>query len=210
MGPFTPDAHGGFKYVSKITDQFARWTAGLLAGEHELRLQLLSPVCRINYHSLRWPSRSLACRQKGGNTRAKRSSRIAWKQASPRSLRPPTRLRKMACPRALAGPFAVWLAAFSSIVNSRPSCGGRSCSLRLNSAAVCHTPGLTWRRRSSGYMARRPIYRISRSSALELSSTSRMPRRWNPSPGRNAVRLQRERSALLPGLEPENSQGGGE
>ena len=28
--------------------------------------------------------------------------------------------------------------------------------------------------------------------------------------GRNAVRLQQGRSALLPGLEPENSQGGGE
>ena len=27
MGPFTPAAHGGYKYVSKITDQFFRWTA---------------------------------------------------------------------------------------------------------------------------------------------------------------------------------------
>ena len=27
MGPFTPEAYGGFKYVSKITDQFTRWTA---------------------------------------------------------------------------------------------------------------------------------------------------------------------------------------
>ena len=26
MGPFTPEAYGGFKYVSKITDQFIRWT----------------------------------------------------------------------------------------------------------------------------------------------------------------------------------------
>ena len=80
---------------------------------------------------------------KEGNTRAKRSSSIAWKRASPRSLRPPTRLRKMACPSALARPFAVWFADFSSTVNSRPSCGGSSCSLRLTSAIVCHTPGLT-------------------------------------------------------------------
>ena len=58
--------------------------------------------------------------------------------------------QKMACPRELAGPFAVWFAAFSSTLNSRPSCGGSSCSLRLNSATVCHPPGLTWRRRSSG------------------------------------------------------------
>ena len=27
MGPFTPEAYGSFKYVSKITDQFTRWTA---------------------------------------------------------------------------------------------------------------------------------------------------------------------------------------
>ena len=27
MGPFTPEAYGDFKYVSKTTDQFTRWTA---------------------------------------------------------------------------------------------------------------------------------------------------------------------------------------
>ena len=27
MGPFKPTAHGGFKFVSKITDQFTKWTA---------------------------------------------------------------------------------------------------------------------------------------------------------------------------------------
>ena len=27
MGPFPPEAYRGFKYVSKITDQFTRWTA---------------------------------------------------------------------------------------------------------------------------------------------------------------------------------------
>ena len=121
---------------------------------------------------------------KEGNARAKRSSRIAWKRASPRSLRPPTRLSKMASPSALAGPFAVWFAAFSSTVDSRPSCGGRSCSLQLTSAIVCHTPGLTWQRRSGSYTARGPTCRISRSSALGLSSTLRMPRSWNPSPGK--------------------------
>ena len=30
MGPFTPVAYAGFKYVSKITDQFPRWAAGCL------------------------------------------------------------------------------------------------------------------------------------------------------------------------------------
>ena len=41
------------------------------------------------------------------NTQAKRSSSIAWKWASPRSLRPPTRLSRMVCSSALAGPFVV-------------------------------------------------------------------------------------------------------
>ena len=27
MGPFKPTAHGGYKSVSKITDQFTKWTA---------------------------------------------------------------------------------------------------------------------------------------------------------------------------------------
>ena len=66
MGPSTPEAHGGFKYVIKITDQFKRWTAGLLAGQHKLRLQLIWPVRPINCHCLRWPSHSLACQQRRG------------------------------------------------------------------------------------------------------------------------------------------------
>ena len=79
---------------------------------------------------------------------------------------------------------SVRFAAFSLTVDSRPSCGGSSCSLRLTSATVCHILGLTWSRHPSGYTARRPIFRISRSSVLELSSTLRMPRSWNPSPGK--------------------------
>ena len=27
MGPFKPTAHSGYKFVSKITDQFTKWTA---------------------------------------------------------------------------------------------------------------------------------------------------------------------------------------
>ena len=50
--------------------------------------------------------------KKEGNARAKRSSSITWKRASPRHLRPPTHLSQMACPSALYGPFAVRLAAF--------------------------------------------------------------------------------------------------
>ena len=75
---------------------------------------------------------------KKGNTRAKRSRSIAWKWTSLRSSRPPIQLSKMACPSALARPFAVWLAAFSSTVDSHPSCGGAHahCGLPLQPFAT--------------------------------------------------------------------------
>ena len=152
MGPFTPEAYGGFKYVSKITDQFTRWTAVYLLEKKSSAFDSL----RLFVTSTAIPC-GAGVPTKERNTRAKRSSSITWKRAPPRSLRPPTRLSKMACSSALAGPFAVWFAAFPSTVDSRSSCGGSSCSLRLTSATVCHTPGLTWRRRSSGYTTKRPI-----------------------------------------------------
>ena len=209
MGPFTPEAYGVSNTSSRLQ---TRSPSGPPSTCWRTRAAHSTPSACSSHQllSLAVAESFAGVQIKERNARAKRSSSIAWKQASPRSLRPPTRLSKMACPGALAGLSAIWFAAFSSTVDSRPSCRGSSCSLRLTAATVCHTPGLTWRRRSSGYTARRPICRISSSSALEHSSTSRMTRSWNPSPGRNAVWLQRGRSALLSGLEPENSQGGGE
>ena len=147
MGPFTPEAYEGFSNTSPRSQTSS--PGGLPSTCWRTRAAH-STAFACSSHQL--PSLAAAesfagVPTKEGNTRAKRSSSIAWKRASPRSLRPPTRLSKTTCPSALAGPFAIWFAAFSSTVDSRPCCGESSCSLRLTSATVCHTPDLTWRRR---------------------------------------------------------------
>ena len=116
---------------------------------------------------------------KAENTRAKRSSRIAWKRESLWSLRPSARLRKMACPSALAGPFAVWCAAFSSTVDFHQSCGESSCLLRLNIASVCRTPGLTWRRRYGKKANLSHLKIIGARSFVHIKDAKKMkPKSW--------------------------------
>ena len=181
IDPFTPEAYGGFKYVSNITDQFTRWTAVYLLENEScafdsFRLFVSSTVIPCGGRVICWRA------DKGGEYTSKVFKQYCLKTGITQEFAATNTLSNMACPSALAGPFAVWFAAFSSKVDSGPSCGGSSCSLRLTAETVCHTSGLTWRHRSSGYTVRRPICCISRSSALELSSTSRMPRSWNPSP----------------------------
>ena len=130
IGPFTPEAYGGFNRSSRSQNSSP---GGLPSTCWRTRA---SHSTYFTCWSHRLSSLSAAESFAGvpikeGNTRAKRSSSIAWKHAFPRILRPPTCLSKMACPSAFAGPFSVWFAAFSSTVDSRPSCGGRSCLLRL-------------------------------------------------------------------------------
>ena len=127
MGLIHPRGLRGFQIRQQDHRPVHQVDRRLLAGEQELRIRLLSPVRHIRCHTLRRPSHSLACRQRRGIHELSVQAVFAWKRASPRSLRPPARLSKMACPSALAGPFAVWLAAFSSTVDSRSSCGGSSC-----------------------------------------------------------------------------------
>ena len=59
MSPFTPEAHGGFKYVSKITDQFNRWTAVYLLENKScafdpFRLIVTSTVIPCGGRVIRW------------------------------------------------------------------------------------------------------------------------------------------------------------
>ena len=77
--------------------------------------------------------------------------------------------------------------------------GGDSCSRWFTSVAVCRTPDLTWKLRSSGCVARRPISHTSRSSGQELSSTSRMTRNWNPSPGKGFCAASAQRKPFPAG-----------
>ena len=59
MGPFTPEAYGGFKYVSKITDQSTRWTAVYLLENKSyafdsFRLFVSSTVIPCGSRVIRW------------------------------------------------------------------------------------------------------------------------------------------------------------
>ena len=59
MGPFKPTAHGGYKFVSKMTGQFTKWTAvHLLCSKDQARasLQLFvtSTVIPLNKGTIRW------------------------------------------------------------------------------------------------------------------------------------------------------------
>ena len=59
MGSFTPEAYGGFKYVSKITDQLTRWTAVYLPENKNcafdsFRLFVTSAVIPCGGRVIRW------------------------------------------------------------------------------------------------------------------------------------------------------------
>ena len=59
MGPFPPEAIGGYKYVSKITDEYTEWTAVyLLTNKNQalqsLRLFVGSTVIPFGGHIVRW------------------------------------------------------------------------------------------------------------------------------------------------------------
>ena len=183
MGPFTPEAYRGFKHVSKIIDQFTRGTAVYLLENKScafdsFRLFVTSTVIPCGGRVIRWRA------DKEEEYTSEAFKQYCLETGITQEFTATNTPQQNGVSEGVGGPFAGRFAAFSSTVDSCPSCGGSSSSLRLTSATVCHTPGLTWRRCSSGYTERRPICRISRSSALELSSTSRMPRSWNPSPGK--------------------------
>ena len=59
MGPFSPMVLGGYKYVSKISDEYTKWTTVELLTNKNQVLQLLelfvgSTVIPFGDHSVRW------------------------------------------------------------------------------------------------------------------------------------------------------------
>ena len=59
MGPFTPEAYGGFKYASTIIDQFTRWTVVYLLENKSFafdsfRLSVASTVMPCSGRVIRW------------------------------------------------------------------------------------------------------------------------------------------------------------
>ena len=69
MGPLKPTAHGGYKFVSKITDHFTKWTAVYVPCS---KYQALAPAfCHFNRDTSRQTHHQMACRH-GKQTHGRR------------------------------------------------------------------------------------------------------------------------------------------
>ena len=155
IGPFTPEVDGGFKYFSKITDQFTRWTAVYL---------LENKSCAFDSFRLFVTSTVIPC---GG--------RVSWRDEKGGEYTSEA-FKQYCLETGITQEFAAVNTPQQSCVSERV--GRTFCSmvrcplvdnglppkvweqLMLTAAYLCnrmpHT-GLTWRRPSSGYTARRPI-----------------------------------------------------
>ena len=60
MGPFTPVAIGGYKYVSKIIDEYTKWT---VVDQQEQSSSVTLTIRRLDGHTLRRPDRTFSRRQ---------------------------------------------------------------------------------------------------------------------------------------------------
>ena len=96
MGPFTPEAYGGFKYVSKILDQVIRWTDVYLLENKSFafdffRLFVTSTIIACGGLVIRWHT------DKEGEYTSEAFKQYCLetgKRASPRILRPPNTPQK--------------------------------------------------------------------------------------------------------------------
>ena len=142
MGAFTPEAYEGFKYASKITDQFTRWTVVYLLENksctfNTFRLFVTLTVIPCGGRVIRWRADEeeeytseafkqyyleTGITQEFGATNTPEQNDVSERVG--RTLR-----RMIRC----------------LLVDSGlpPKLAGSSCSLRLTSATVCHTPRLT-------------------------------------------------------------------
>ena len=60
IGPFTPVATGGYKYVSKIIDMYTKWT---VVDQQEQSSSVALTIRRLDGHALRPPDRTFSRRQ---------------------------------------------------------------------------------------------------------------------------------------------------
>ena len=182
MDPFTPEAYGGFKYVSKITDQFTRWTGVYL---------LENKSCAFNSFCLFVTSTVIPC---GGRV-------IRWRTDKRRKYTSEA-FKLYSLETGTIQEFASTNTPQQNGLSERVGrtlCSMVRCLLvgserppklwgefMLTAAYLCNrmsNSGLDMETPFKRLYGKRPICRISKSLALEISPTSRMPRSWNPSPG---------------------------
>ena len=125
MGPFKLTAHGGYKFVSKITGQFTKWTAVYFLcskGQALAPLQLFvtSTVIPLGKHIIRWRA------DKGGKFTGDKFKAYCQKQAPLRNSLLPTRHSRSMHPNASGGRCAEWFAAYWLTMDFLHFCGGSS------------------------------------------------------------------------------------
>ena len=154
MGSFTPKAYGGFKYASKITDQFTKWTAVYLVEYYlveykdcafdSFRMLVTSTVIPCGGRVLRWRP------DKGGEYTSEAFRHYCLETGITQAYAATNTPQQNGVSERVGRTLCSMVRCLLVDSGPPPKLWGGSCSLRLTSATVCHTPGFTWRRRSNG------------------------------------------------------------
>ena len=158
MSPFTPEAYGGFRYVSKITDQFTRWTVVYLLENKScafdsFRLFVTSTLILCGGRVIRWRA------DKGGEYSSEAFKQYCLVTSITQKFAPIKTPQQNGVSERVGRALCSMVRCLLVIVDSRPCCGASSSSLQLTSATVCHTPGLTWKRRADKHAVAPPAWR---------------------------------------------------
>ena len=134
MGPFTPVAVGGYTYVSKVTDEYTKWTAVYLSTTIT-RTKLFSHF-QLFLASMVIPFDSQIVRRradKGDEHTGRSFGSTGWRSVLSKSSPPPTRRRKLVSPNAWGGLCVPCIGACSQTAAFHRRCGG-SCSWQLRTS----------------------------------------------------------------------------
>ena len=128
IGSFKPVALGGYKYVSKIIDEYINWTAvDVLTNKNQdfqsLQLIVDSTSILFGCRFFRW------CADKGDENAREKFGSSAWRPVLSNSSPPPTCRSKLVCLNAWGELCGSWFGACSQIAAFHRPCGG-SCSWR--------------------------------------------------------------------------------
>ena len=122
MGPLTPEALGGYMYITKISDEYTKWTEPyLLKSKHDA----LSSF-QVFVQSVMIPNGFRVERlkvDKGGELSARSSRTTAFRRGCRSSTPAPTRRSKSACPNALEGLLQLWCGVCLPTADCQGFCG---------------------------------------------------------------------------------------
>ena len=182
MGPFTPVAITGYKYVNNITDEYTKWTAFYLLTNKNQALTSLQLF--VGSEVIPFVHRILGAATRVASTLGRRFGSIAWRPVLFRSTPPSTRRSNSVCPNAWGELCAPWFGACSQTAIFHRLCGG-SCSWRRRTTRTgLRIKPSKWRSHSRCITASEPNSRPFASLEPETSCTSRTPESSTPQPGK--------------------------